>query len=232
MKTGRKPTIKVDQNYFDVIDTERKAYWLGFIWADGYVSQKAPWTVIIQIKDIEHLHLFAKEIEYSGEIKTVNGSGFKRDAIHGRLVICRKKMCESLNLLGRNEDVMNIPDIPDKLIRHFIRGYFDGDGSVYKTKTTTKNQYGKKYRYEHLQVQIIGNIELLNSLEKHFNQVGVTCGYKDSKTDHMKYLRIDGGRNHRELHSYLYSDSTISLKRKADKWQLLYEYSPYGEKSL
>lgn len=232
MRNGRKPTIEVNQGYFNEIDNEQKAYWLGFIWADGHVAQKAPWTVIVQIKDIEHLQQFANAIGYTGEIKTVKGSGFNSEAIHGRLVICRKTMCDVLNKLGRNNENMSIPNISKKLIPHFIRGYFDGDGSVYETTSTVTNKYGSKYKYRNLEVQIIGHKPYLEQIEKHFNDVGITCTYKNSKTDYMKYLKIDGGRNHRALYEYMYNDSTISLARKKDKWQLLYTTSPYGERSL
>lgn len=60
---------KFDETIFDVIDTEEKAYWLGFIYADGYISStltkgkyqgKNPYAfgLALQLRDINHLIKF------------------------------------------------------------------------------------------------------------------------------------------------------------------------------
>lgn len=225
MRTGRKPTIEVNARYFEKIDTEPKAYWLGYVYADGHSAQKAPWTMILQTKDIEHIQAFADALEYTGVVKQVKGSGYNEDAIHGRLVVCRKTMCDDLNRLGRNEQFMKIPDIDPTLIRHFIRGYFDGDGSIYMAKSTAKLADESRKTYSYLHVQMVGEKWFLEEIAAHLLQEGITSYWKDSKTDYMKYLNVSGGHNLRKLHEYLYVDSTIQLPRKAQKWEALYAHS-------
>lgn len=219
-------TIQVNGDYFEVIDTEQKAYWLGYLYADGHVAQQRPWTVILQSADVEHVQALADTVGYTGEVKTIRGSGFKEDAKHGRLVICRRKMCDDLNKLGRNDSLMQIPSIDPILIRHFIRGYFDGDGSIYYSKSTATTTAGNKKQYSYLHVQMIGPKPFLQQIEGILAQQGISVYWKDSKTDYMKYLNVSGGHNLRKLHQYLYEGATIQLPRKAQKWEGL--YAPYG----
>lgn len=223
---GRPAHIQVNADYFEVIDTQEKAYWLGYIYADGHAAIKAPWVVILQSADVDHVQRFADAVEYTGEVKPIEGSGFNEDAKHGRLVICRKKMCDDLNRWGRNETFMEIPKIDPELVRHFIRGYFDGDGSVYLAKSTAKTTAGNKKQYRYLHVQMIGEQWFLEEIEALLLKQGITSYWKDSKTDYMKYLNISGGHNLRKLHEYLYGGSIIQLPRKAQKWEAL--HAPYG----
>lgn len=223
--TGRKPTIQVNAGYFKDIDTEEKAYWLGHLYADGHSAQKAPWTVILQSKDIEHVQSLADALDYTGTVKIVRGSGYSKEAKHGRLVVCRKAMCDDLNRWGRNETPMRIPDIDPSLVRHFIRGYFDGDGSIYMSKSSAKMADGSYKPYHYLHVQMIGEKPFLLQIAHYLLAEGITSYWKDSRTEDMKYLNISGGHNLRKLHKYLYSDSTIQLPRKAQKWEALYAHS-------
>lgn len=211
--------IGVNDRFFQTIDTEEKAYWLGFIFADGYTAREKPWIVVIQSIDTEHLQKLADAIEYTGTIKMTKGGSYEGSQPQGRLVICRKTMCEDIIRWGRYESPMKIPDIPKHLVPHFIRGYFDGDGSVYMQNTTASTN---KKKYPYLASQIIGEQSFLSEIEKLFNDLTITTTWKNSKTDHMKYLCISGGHNLRKMHSYMYADSTVSLDRKTSKWQVLY----------
>jgi intein/homing endonuclease len=207
--------IKVNEKYFEIIDTEEKAYWLGYIWADGYSSRKAPWFLCIQTKDIEHLKLFCKNINYQGKIKMPKISGgFANASTMGRITICRKKICNDINNLGRYNQEMIIPEkIPNKLIRHFIRGYFDGDGSVYTyIKSGWPKNAKKRYFYNRLEVSIIGTISILDSIRN--NILNIKTRIKKSKTDYMKYLVISNKKDTQEFYNYLYENATIYLERK------------------
>lgn len=213
--------IEVNEKYFDEIDSEEKAYWLGYIWADGYSAQMKPWFVAIQTKDKEHIEKFADSIDYTGTIKLVNTGGFENSSQMGRLVICRKYMCEKLNDLGKNITEMKIPDIPKNLIKHFIRGFFDGDGSVYTyNKSGIPKGATKRYSYIQLEASIIGRMSILTLIEQQLNNI--KCRYKNSKTDYMKYLVISNKKDMKAFYDYLYQDATIYLERKYLKFKNYY----------
>lgn len=211
--------IYVNENYFDVIDTEEKAYWLGFIWADGYSARKSTWFLCIQIKDIEHLEKFVSTIKYDGHIKFPKNSGsFSNSSKMGRLTICRKYLCDRINLLGRNNIDLRIPDIPKDLKRHFIRGYFDGDGSVY---TYNKSSFvgSKRYYYNWIECSIIGQMSLLTDINNELINYGIKTRYKKSKTDYMKYLVVSNKTETIKMFNYLYDNSSVFIERKFKVWQ-------------
>ena len=121
----------LNKNYFKNIDTEEKAYWLGFIAADGCVYKMSKNAYRLQINlsavDIGHLELFNDCIEsdYIITQKKVNNS----DTCI--LKISSKEFTDNLINLGITPNkslIVQMPNISQDLIRHFIRGYFDGDG--------------------------------------------------------------------------------------------------------
>lgn len=138
-KINRKNTV--GDTYFDKIDTQEKAYWLGFLWADGSISKTAkrasgPNRLRITQKWSEKAHLekFRDALSSDYEIDRAKSRSPYGDPPAQLDINCRP-LCESLKRLGYGtKDVrIHIPKIPKNLMRHFIRGYFDGDGclSVY-----------------------------------------------------------------------------------------------------
>lgn len=139
-----------DEHIFDVIDTEEKAYWLGFLYADGYISSapldgKSQYSIELQlsIKDKDHLQLFANFLKYKKEIKNKNAHCNTGEYDSCRLMISNRHLWETLNSYGctpRKSLTLQFPDEKifksKDLIRHFIRGYWDGDGTlgIYKGK--------------------------------------------------------------------------------------------------
>ncbi len=221
----------INENFFDEIDNEKKAYWLGFIYADGHVAQNLPWFVIVQIKDHDHIKKMCEDMEFNGPIKLPKSSGgFTNGSQHYRVSLCRKSFCEKLNKYGRNTLPMSIPNIPIEFIPHFIRGYFDGDGSIYFSKSTTTNKYGTKYSYNNLRCQIIADESFANAIRNLFASLGISSTLAKSKSDHMKYVTISGGKNLRLLHAYLYNNANIFLTRKKEIFDQV--FSPRGARSL
>ncbi len=128
-----------NQNYFENIDTSEKAYWLGFIAADGtivYRSEKSgleELRIVLAARDTNHLYEFRKAMSSNCPIKletrTTNFGTFEIV----RISIYSKKLCDDLNLLGigaRKTFKIKIPNIRQNLIKFFILGYWDGDGGV------------------------------------------------------------------------------------------------------
>lgn len=118
-----------NESFFTVIDSEAKAYWLGFIAADGNVHRD---TLSIGLAPVDNVHLHAFVVALSGTQQVTT-----RQKVDGFSVATLKlnsvAMVRSLAQYGvvpRKSLTFDWPAaVPDHLIRHFLRGYIDGDGS-------------------------------------------------------------------------------------------------------
>ena len=199
---------KFNEEYFRRIDTEEKAYWLGFIAADGCVYKNSnAWRLQINLKssDKHHLEKFQAAIGSNYKIaeKLVNTSEVCQ------LKINSKTLCEdliSLGIIQRKSLIVRMPNIKPDLIRHFIRGYFDGDGNI-------KNFDDKNGRHRH-NFNIAGGIDMLKDINKE-----LPCDldlYKIKRTKSVFSLETTAKEKLISIYNYLYNDSTVCLERKKD----------------
>lgn len=124
-------------NYFEQIDTVNKAYWLGFIYADGCILKKDKSLKIgLKLSDKEHLEKFKLDIGFNGPIhEEKRNSGFNGEP-QCVIRLYNLKMINDLNnkgvYCGKTYNIKfpsnNI--LSENLISHFIRGFYDGDGGV------------------------------------------------------------------------------------------------------
>ena len=140
-------TNSFDENYFDEIDSDGKAYWLGFLMADGYITTKRPnkgnenqsFGCTLSVKDITHLEKFRDSLKSNHPIHIYkkNSSNFERGQDTCRLLIGNQHTVDSLKKLGIVENktfFCKMPNIKEEYKLSFIRGYSDGDGSLYIDK--------------------------------------------------------------------------------------------------
>lgn len=116
----------LNEDFFECIDSEEKAYWLGFIMADGCISYTRQLLLRIKNIDKELLVKAQKSFETNTPIKP------ERDNMVN-LTLNSKKLCIDLAKYGivpNKTFVAQLPNLREDLVRHFIRGVFDGDGSV------------------------------------------------------------------------------------------------------
>lgn len=223
-KINRKHTI--DDTYFDNINSERKAYWLGFIWADGSLSQTAKrcsghnrLSISQKLDEIQHLEKFKADIKSNAIIHVREPMTNKYVAI---LDINSRPLCITLESMGYavKSKRIHIPQIPNDLIRHFIRGYFDGDGclSIY-------DQHVKQWVVHRQEFSITGNPILITEIQKTLNantSVSKTVKLKTyAKTKSVVSLRYGKKSDINELYHYLYDDAHIYLD---DKYQKFIDY--------
>lgn len=144
-KTGS--SVHFNYNAFNKIDNEESAYWLGFMYADGFIESKSNGVGLgISIKDIEHMDKFCDFLQYPKGKYIVKSHQFGSKSSYNK----KGEEMYMVNTLIRNNTLWNdlnnkgcIPNkslvltFPDEsifenkeLIRHFIRGYCDGDGSL------------------------------------------------------------------------------------------------------
>lgn len=124
--------------FFENIDNESKAYFLGLFYADGYNNQSNK-TIRLGFakKDKELLDKFLVAIESNHPTKIRERNTGNAQTFY-YADICSPILSDDLAKYGciqaKTHVLSQIPDLPEELYRHFIRGYFDGDGSVWYSK--------------------------------------------------------------------------------------------------
>lgn len=221
VETNRNSRFHFNQDYFETIDTEHKAYWLGFLYADGYVNSKSN-TVSLRLKENDDyiLKQFAEDLEsnipvrYYSHTHKLPNSEKEHTFKYASLTICNAKIKEDLIGNGCFENktfILSFPFwIPQHLYVHFIRGYIDGDGCI--------TYHGKqKCGVQRFKVSICGTKEILEGIQKVF---GLTTKlgkrWKDDKNNYD--LTISGNHQVYTFLNALYDNSTIHLKRKYDRY--------------
>lgn len=196
-----------NEDYFNVIDNEHKAYWIGFIYADGNVT-KNRLRIEVQSQDIEIINNIRNDLCSTNKIIEIKNNNKNNVAIG----FCSNKTVKDLNKYGIVENktfkLKGIPNIPDNLIKHFIRGYFDGDGTVYINS-----------KADSLRVGFYGTKELLMSVQKYLNEkieTSLNLIYEKSGCWLLSYAKLS---DIKKIYDYLYSDSELFLKRKKLKFQ-------------
>lgn len=214
--------------FFKEIDTEEKAYWLGFMSADGWISRRkdtesAAVGVEIQYADINHLKKLNKSLEGNYKItdrwKPASFPSYKdpNKLFHMCAIrIYSMDMYNDLVMHGFSNNKSNyfkIPEtIPKELMRHYLRGYFDGDGCFGFTKT-------------HLSCSFLsGNKQIICDIEKILHNEGIN-------PTHLSYIDRDGclpqwrlyinqgkDKNIIKFLNYIYKDATVYLDRKYNKY--------------
>lgn len=197
---------KFDDLLFDKIDTEEKAYWLGFIFADGTISShqkdKKPryqFELSLGLKDKNHLNKFNSFMKY-------DGNNVKCDNCRCRWIINSKHLWESLNKIGcvpNKSKVLQFPKLDEKFYFHFIRGYMDGDGSI--------GIYGKK-----LYCQCIGTKSFLNSMKEICN-IEANLGHDIRWSDEIFNFQLSALKCVTFLNQ-IYLNASIYLDRKYKKY--------------
>jgi len=194
----------LNEDFFEIIDSEEKAYFLGFLFADATINEKHHYVdLTLHNKDIEILNKFNKLI-FINERPL-----YSVKKIYRRLQINSMKIVNDLVKLGciQNKTFkLKFPNIDNKYVRDFIRGYFDGDGCVYITNKT-------------LNFSIVGTIELLEIIQKYLIE---NCQLNKTKFDerfplrktNIRSLLYGGNIVINRIFHYLYDNSTIFLERK------------------
>jgi len=207
-KVMQKTQKNINEKIFENIDTEEKAYWLGMLMADGNVDEKRnSIELCLKEEDYEHICKFKDFLGSDHKIgkKTKHDKKYNKDYVSYRLGFRSIKIKQDLMKLGctpRKSKTLEFPIIPNNLIRHFIRGYFDGDGCVRKGTTT------------YISLEILGTEQFLREITDYFNIDEHIHSFKHSD---VKRFCIAGNEADKIL-SHLYKDSTIYLERKYLKY--------------
>lgn len=197
-----KESVKFNHDFFEIINSEEKAYWLGFIMADGCVSKTHGSKVVIKLakKDGHHLKKWHTTIDSNLNIHWMQ-SGVQSQHYSS-------KMCADLIILGctpKKTLTLKFPNLNKLLYRHFIRGYFDGDGCA---------DMRKHQKTPQLRLSFVGTERFLTKLKsilKLNNKLQPTGNNKSAFS-----LQICGNKKAKKIANWMYKDATIFLERKRE----------------
>lgn len=245
---------KINDKYFNKIDTERKAYILGLMYADGCVysnKRDGKWAKLdLKYDDKELLEEIAREMDnkcpikrhtyerneyFSTQDKTYEFThdmcrlSFRSDQIISDLIKYGCVPAKTFKITFPSDEI-----IPDNLKRHFIRGYLDGDGSIsHQVRTSTSKS---RKTYLHFQITFTGTSAFVNSLKEYLNNnvVKFTGSIRSRwNNGHDNFtLFIDGNNIIEKILDWLYDDSTLYLQRKYEKYKVLKDEIKAKNKSL
>jgi len=212
----KRPTVidsaNVNSNYFDNIDTQEKAYWLGLMYSDGSVGEKDK-SLTLSLTDEGLVKAFKRALESEHNISVSRRSKRNpnwKDSF--TLKICNKRLYNALvkhGCIPNKTYSLKLPDLPEDLYRHFIRGIFDGDGSV----------WGKEPKGY---FSITGYLPFMDKIQDILvENAGVSKTKLAQRKPDFGDIRYGGKSNMKNLYNYLYSGATCFLKRKHDKFKEL-----------
>lgn len=200
----------LDEFFFEKINTEEKAYWLGFLSGDGAITENKV-RLCLAVKDKEHLHKFKEAVQWNGKDYYHHHS--EALEVYFRSLRMVRDLCR-YNVTPRKTFSIKFPSIAYSLGRHFIRGLFDADGCINRAKRLRVGKSGQKYVSYGGEFSIEGSKQLILDLRECFVALGLpvnSVNYSGKKINRIRY----GGINQlRKLYDYLYKDATIFLKRK------------------
>lgn len=215
INSRRKNRYILNESYFEKCNTERKAYWLGYLYADGFVGDEHYNNIVFSQKlpDKYVIEEFAKDINFTGNIRISQPGAETFENAKPQAVInfSSSKMASDLrklNMFTKKSMTMEaLPPLKPELMRHFIRGYFDGDGSIYESQ----RNYYKGHIYYSFHWNIIGTLPFNLKIA---SLLPVDSKIQESQTPEMKYLAIHSNKKIKILYHFLYDDASFFLERK------------------
>lgn len=232
---------KFNNHFFDVVDNEHKAYWLGFLWSDAYLGYRIRdngrkeynLKLSLMENDYQHLEKLNKDINgtYNVHFYNYGKSAFcPTDKKEARLLITNQYfgsiLRDTYGIIPHREDFTKIANsTPENLAKHLIRGIVDADGTFCKYNIIENNRSLNKYTF-----QVCGTISTLEYIESHLikhelvNNTKRKYYKRHSEEDRdagCKTFALSGRTQVTNVLDYLYKDASIYLDRKFDKYKTI-----------
>lgn len=189
-------TTLLNHNYFDLIDTSNKAYFLGFIAADGCNRESKFLEICIHKNDISVLENFIKDLESNYKIHI-------RKEKYAQLTIYSDKLLSDLEkhgIIQRKSLTLEFPKtIPEEFISDYIRGYFDGDGYISKKSDA---------------IEIVGTLNHMFDMSEWIYKHTDLNPSKIQQDGNIFSIFYHGQKKIAKIYNYLYKENSICLERK------------------
>ena len=203
---------RINNNFFENINTEKKAYWLGFIMADGCGTYSPRIRLRMVTAEQDKLHLKKFLLDTKGTQKIY----YNKCNNSYNLDISSKKMVDDLVKLGvipRKTFKEKVSPINKILLRHFIRGYFDGDGCFSTYQRKDRNMFATCFSIS------CGSISCLESIQNILVKNLKINKTKIRKANAIYELIYGGNKQTIKIMGWLYQDANIFLERKFNKYK-------------
>lgn len=216
VEINSKPYRKYALNelYFDNIDSEDKAYFLGLLYADGCVSKNG-YNVCLSLKNNDKLILekfsqilFNKNLVFDKKSNQYPYNTYSLLNINSKIFNASLK---SIGCVSAKSLILEYPKLNENLNSHFIRGYMDGDGHI-----SQKNKI----------FVITSTLNFCQKAAEILNQTGAHIFIYKYKNIYR--LTSHGRNNITKILNWLYKDSSIYLERKYSIYNnIINESTPY-----
>lgn len=219
----------LNEDYFSIIDSPEKAYFLGLIVTDGCLHRskgKQPLvSITIQKSDDYILNRFLEEINSKKKV-THDGRGCSQ------VSILSQKMVDSLKKYGVNERkslcTVFPKNLPAEFHGHFIRGVFDGDGSASYYSRKGRKAHTKAVRFCQGNNQFL--IDLMDCLHENAGVKTVSL-YREKES--LWSIAYRSNESLLKVIEYMYEDASIYIKRKKELCDLIVEeINKYGNTEI
>jgi hypothetical protein len=208
---------RVNHDFFESIHDEQTSYWLGFITADGHVhvvpGKGAYWMkVVLQKGDAEHLRKFKRTLGADQPVR-IRNDGQAHFQVHS------KKLCCDLQKHGiaQRKSCFEIvsPSVQEHLLRHFFRGFVDGDGGWFvSTDYYRSGRIKRKAPIRSFVLSIVGGKHILRGFSKWASHTVGTNKRRIRPHAGTWTIRYKGNLQCKALARELYRDATVFLDRK------------------
>lgn len=244
----RRPAIRpriynLNESYFEKIDTEDRAYFLGLLYADGNVFKGEKQTVMqlsLHHKDRYILQTFSnliygrdntRLVVFKQRFSTSFNKILPRANMY-KISASSHKMGNDLIKLGcvpAKSLILQFPtynQVPEHLIHHFIRGFFDGDGCIGSSMPKREDGITEKFV-----CSIISSNDFCNSFVNIIQEkTGLLFRFKkrqDRWNENTSVVEMGGNLQVEKFCSWIYQDATLFLTRKHDRYlRLKNRFSP------
>lgn len=219
-----------NEHIFDLIDTPEKAYWLGFLYADvyNYTDKRHFLRLHLKSTDINHLKKFCQFMNYDEkQIKHLSYTDKNTNKTYYsvRVTMNSIHLTDQLTKLGCMQAkslIITYPDwLDESLHLHFIRGVFDGDGSL-KSRDSKDNTTEWNW-------SIAGTKELVSKIKDLFyNQHDILLQLRHHAPDpatNTWVIESSGNLKVQQICALLFKDATVYLDRKHQQYQDLCKFN-------
>lgn len=200
-------------NYFEKIDSERKAYFLGFIFADGNITlrKNSQSCIAIEIKNYDSyiLEIFKQELKTDNTIESTR-KDCKRIRIHSDKM---QQDLEKYNIIPdkchkHNQCII----LEEPFMSHFIRGMYDGDGWISQRQSSKRLTFG-----------LCGTYESIDSIKNYLiNKLELSNVQTNNYLNKIPFFTFQKQSDVEKIYHYLYDNATIYLTRKKDIFNKVY----------